>query len=69
MFLFGTGNGEIVHLTGNENGGMKANINSGHMFTICGRTFNKANVKVDNFWDVTGTSKARKNNDKDRKCK
>lgn len=63
------GNEEIIHLAGDENDGINGNFDSGHLFTICGRRFNKANVKIDNFWDVVGTSKAKKNNDKDKKCK
>ncbi|CAC5380346.1 PLA2G16 [Mytilus coruscus] len=63
------GNEEIIHLAGDENDGINGNFDSGHLFTICGRHFNKANVKIDNFWDVVGTSKAKKNNDKDKKCK
>ncbi|KAK3088763.1 hypothetical protein FSP39_023490 [Pinctada imbricata] len=61
------GNEEIVHLTGDENDGINGNVNSGHLFTICGKNFNKAYVKKDKFWDVVLDSKAYKNNDKDKK--
>lgn len=65
------GDEDIVHLAGEDTGndGINANLDSGHLFTICGRRFNKAFAKVDNFWDVAGASKAKKNNSKDKKCK
>lgn len=63
------GDEEIVHLAGDDNDGINANVNSGHVFTICGKGFNKACVKVDNFWDVAGSSRVKKNNNKDKKSK
>ncbi|KAH3868355.1 phospholipase A and acyltransferase 1-like [Dreissena polymorpha] len=42
---------------------MKAN--PGHVFGICGQIFDKANVRVEDFWDVAGDSKAYRNNSLD----
>lgn len=63
-----TGNEEVVHLAGIENGINSNNINPSHVFTICGRQFNKAMVKRERVWDVLIDSKVKINNDKDRKC-
>ena len=38
---------------------------SGSVFTISGVSFEKANVKCDDFWDIARTSKANVNNSKD----
>jgi len=65
-FLF-LGDDEVIHLAGNNNDGLTAGVDSGSLFTICGRTFNKAFVKVDNFWHVAADCKAKKNNEKDKK--
>ncbi|XP_062571776.1 phospholipase A and acyltransferase 3-like [Saccostrea cucullata] len=62
------GNEEVVHLAGDENDGINGNIKTHHVFTICGKTFNKAIVKRENFWEVVLDSKAEINNNKDRKC-
>lgn len=61
-------NEELVHLTGIENGIHSDNINPSHVFTICGKQFNKAMVKRESVWDVLIDSKVDINNDKDRKC-
>lgn len=61
------GEGKVIHLAGDENDGLNANVNSGSLFTICGRRFHKAFVKLDDFWDVVCDSKAYKNNNKDKK--
>ena len=37
-----------------------------NVFTISGIGFKKACVKKENFWNVAGESKVKKNNDKDR---
>lgn len=63
-----TGNKEVVHLAGIENGINSNNINPSHVFTICGRQFYKAMVKRERVWDVLIDSKVKINNDKDRKC-
>lgn len=63
-----TGNEEVVHLTGIEDGINSNNINPSHVFTICGMQFNKAMVKRERVWDVLRDSKVNINNDKDRKC-
>ena len=67
--LFIPGDGEVVHLAGNDNDGLRDNITSGNFFTICGVRFNKALVKIDDFLRVAHTSKAMKNNNKDRRLK
>ncbi|XP_060065789.1 phospholipase A and acyltransferase 2-like isoform X2 [Ylistrum balloti] len=61
------GEGRIVHLSGgNESSDA---IDKGSCFTICGKYFDKAWVKVDNFLEVAHDCKAKKNNGKDRKCR
>ncbi|XP_060065698.1 phospholipase A and acyltransferase 4-like [Ylistrum balloti] len=62
------GKGKIVHLSGGDNDGINAS-NSGSVFTICGKRFNKAWVRVDDFCKVVLGCQARKNNGKDRKCR
>ncbi|XP_056012808.1 phospholipase A and acyltransferase 3-like [Ostrea edulis] len=62
------GNEEVVHLAGTENDGINGNFNSGHVFTICGKSFNKAQVKKEDIWNVICGSKIKINNDKDKKC-
>lgn len=54
-------------MAGADNDGINANVNSGSVFTICGKRFKKAMVKIDDFWDVACDSKAYKNNSKDKK--
>lgn len=61
------GCGQVVHLAGNEDDGLKNNITSGNFFTVSGVRFNKALVKIDDFFQVADRSKAKKNNGKDRK--
>lgn len=63
------GDGKIVHLSGGDNDGINGAFNSGSVFTICGKRFNKAFVKIDNFWEVVLGCNAKKNNGKDRKCR
>ncbi|KAH3868346.1 hypothetical protein DPMN_031489 [Dreissena polymorpha] len=52
------GSRKVIHLTGIGNEGV--NAISGSVFTICGQRFNKAVVRVDDFWEVAGDSKAYK---------
>jgi len=65
------GDGKIVHLSGDDDDGLSANVGgklgsvSGSVFTISGVSFEKANVKCDDFWDIARTSKANVNNSKD----
>lgn len=61
------GEGELVHLAGDNSDGINGNVNSTHLFTICGRRFSKAFVCLDSFWNVVGDSKAFRNNSKDKK--
>lgn len=58
------GKEEVVHLTGNGNGNDIGN--SGQVFTICGKTFKKAEVKKESIWNVVSDSLVRINNSKDR---
>lgn len=63
------GDGKVIHLAGDENDGLNATYNSGSAFTICGKSFNKAFVRIDDFWNVVLDSKAKKNNSKDKKMR
>ncbi|KAK3602554.1 hypothetical protein CHS0354_003807 [Potamilus streckersoni] len=63
------GDGKVVHLTGDENDGINGNFDSGNLFTICGQRFNKAYVKVEDFWNVVLGSKANINKNKDKKMR
>jgi hypothetical protein len=69
LFLSFSGDEKVIHLAGEENDGLNANINSASLFTICGRQFNKAFVRVDDFWKVVNDCKVYKNNSKDRKMR
>ncbi|KAH3868345.1 hypothetical protein DPMN_031488 [Dreissena polymorpha] len=59
------GRDAVIHLAADENDSVNAHMNSGCFFTICGNRFNKAFVRVDDFWDVAMDSKAYKNNSLD----
>ncbi|XP_021375988.1 HRAS-like suppressor 2 isoform X1 [Mizuhopecten yessoensis] len=63
------GNQQIVHLTGIDNAGSKDAFTSGSLFSVCGENFAKACVKIDDFFKVAQGCKAKRNNDKDAKCK
>ncbi|XP_056012807.1 phospholipase A and acyltransferase 2-like [Ostrea edulis] len=63
------GNEQVVHLGGVDNDGLNGTIKSNHVFTISGKTFNKAVVRKDNFWKVVLDSKVDINNGKDKKCR
>uniref|UniRef100_A0A2C9M2R2 LRAT domain-containing protein n=1 Tax=Biomphalaria glabrata TaxID=6526 RepID=A0A2C9M2R2_BIOGL len=67
IYSVSTGDRKIVHLAGEDNDGINGNIQAKHVFTISGKTFNKARVVVDDFWDVVGEDKAFINNDRDKK--
>ncbi|GFO48582.1 hras-like suppressor 3 [Plakobranchus ocellatus] len=60
------GNEKVVHLTGVDNGGSSS---SKYVFSICGVKFDKAAVRIDNFWDVVADCRAEKNNKGDEKHK
>jgi len=57
---------EIVHLSGIDVSGTAADSSSSNVFTISGTGYKKACLKGENFWNVAGQSKVKKNNDKDR---
>lgn len=62
------GDGLVIHMTGDSNESLNASVsNSGCIFTICGQTFEKAYVKIDDFWKVADGSKVYKNNCNDGK--
>lgn len=61
------GNNEVVHLAGDEDDGIDRRFDSTHFFSVSGRSFQKAEVKIDKFWDVAENSLAKKNNGKDGK--
>ncbi|XP_062566176.1 phospholipase A and acyltransferase 3-like [Saccostrea cucullata] len=62
------GDEEVVHLTGvDDDDGIDGNSNPSHFFSISGKTYKKAVVKLENFWKVVKDSKAKINNNKDRK--
>ncbi|PVD22332.1 hypothetical protein C0Q70_18142 [Pomacea canaliculata] len=67
MIEFKRGDGDVVHLAGEEDDGIDGKADSTHLFTICGRQFNKAVVRVDKFLEVAGNSKAVRNNKKDKR--
>ena len=61
------GDDEIVHLSGIDVAGTASDSALSNVFTISGIGFKKACAKKENFWEVVGESKAKKNNDKDKK--
>ncbi|XP_069122382.1 phospholipase A and acyltransferase 4-like [Argopecten irradians] len=56
-----TGGEEVVHLTGDL-----GNASDGGSFSVSGVHYDKAMVKIENFFDVAGGRIAKKNNDKDK---
>nr|KAG5696928.1 hypothetical protein BaRGS_015892 [Batillaria attramentaria] len=63
------GDGYVVHLAGDENDGINAQMNPAVIGSLSGKRNNKATVRKDDFWDVVGDSRAEKNNSKDRRYK
>lgn len=61
--MHSTGDEDVIHLTGI---GGTITSDQSHAFTISGVLFDKAIVKVEQFWKVVGNSKANKNNSKDK---
>ncbi|XP_041370005.1 phospholipase A and acyltransferase 3-like [Gigantopelta aegis] len=61
------GDEEVIHLAGEDGDGLDVNVQ--HSFTIGGKMFNKANVRVDNLWNVVAGSHAYRNNSNDHKMK
>ncbi|KAH9491667.1 hypothetical protein Btru_031143 [Bulinus truncatus] len=61
------GDGKIAHLVGvNDDDQINTRFHLKHKFTISGKTFNKAKVCIDYFWDVVGEHKAFINNCDDK---
>ncbi|KAH9487602.1 Phospholipase A and acyltransferase 3 [Bulinus truncatus] len=61
------GDGEIAHLVGaDDDDQIDTPFHPKHKFTISGKTFNKAKVCIDDFWDVVGEHKAFINNCDDK---
>ncbi|XP_055897414.1 phospholipase A and acyltransferase 2-like [Biomphalaria glabrata] len=63
------GQGKIIHLAAHDNAEVKANSNSTHLFSIGGKLFKKAFVRIDDFWKVVGEDKAIINNSLDKKLR
>ncbi|XP_060070126.1 phospholipase A and acyltransferase 3-like [Ylistrum balloti] len=59
----------IVHLSGDDGSGSWDASRSDSPLCICGKNIDKARVKIDKFFDVAKGCKAKRNNDKDRKCR
>ncbi|KAH9508781.1 Phospholipase A and acyltransferase 3 [Bulinus truncatus] len=60
------GNGKIIHLAGEENDGINGDVRPKHVFTICGQSFDKAKVCIEDFWEVVGDDTAEINNCDDK---
>ncbi|KAL3876943.1 hypothetical protein ACJMK2_034722, partial [Sinanodonta woodiana] len=58
-------NEDIVHLTGDINFSCTVDTKSS-CFSICGKQFTKAEVKLHTFFDATANCKVKKNNDMDK---
>jgi len=63
------GDEQIVHLAGEDNDGIDANIEARHVLTVSGHRLDKACVCKTQFWSVVGNDKALIQNDKDHKWK
>ncbi|KAH9496472.1 Phospholipase A and acyltransferase 2 [Bulinus truncatus] len=63
------GFGKIAHLAGEDDDGIDANMDSIHLFSIGGTSFNKAQIRIDDFWTVVGGDKAYINNSRDKTWK
>ncbi|PVD21567.1 hypothetical protein C0Q70_17365 [Pomacea canaliculata] len=61
------GNEDVIHLAGDDNDGINAEMHSAHLTSFSGQCFEKAVIRQDNFFDVAGLSKAKRNNDRDGK--
>ncbi|XP_033725571.1 phospholipase A and acyltransferase 2-like [Pecten maximus] len=63
------GNQHIVHLTGVDGAGSMDALTSGSLFSVCGVTFDKAWVKIEDFFKVAKGCQAKRNNGKDHVCR
>ncbi|XP_005088861.1 phospholipase A and acyltransferase 2 [Aplysia californica] len=61
------GNEDIIHLAGEDNDGINANVQAQHVLTVSGHRFDKAKVCRANFWTIVGADPAYKNNTRDNK--
>lgn len=61
------GNEDAIHMTGNDNDRVSQQVNPTHLTSFSGHIFNKATIRIDNFFSIAGTSKAKRNNSLDRK--
>lgn len=67
VVLLFPGNEDVIHLAGDDNDGINAEMHSAHLTSFSGQCFEKAVIRQDNFFDVAGLSKAKRNNDRDGK--
>lgn len=62
------GNEKVIHVTGIGEGGTFDSCNPSHVFSVSGKRFKKATVRIDNYFHVArGSTAAMKNNFKDNK--
>lgn len=59
------GNERVIHVTVIEEGGSSDACKPYHVSSVCGKRFNKATVRIDNFFHAARGLKAVKNNSKD----
>ncbi|VDI01826.1 HRAS-like suppressor 3 [Mytilus galloprovincialis] len=64
MYLFSTGNGYVIHLTGIA-GPSNSDSNASHLFYVCGAPFAKAVVIEEPLSSIEDYIMAKKNNGKD----
>lgn len=66
--FFYPGDEEVVHLTGDDDNGSSPSCkvsNPCHLFTICGKTYDKAEIKQESVWIVAKDCRVEINNGKD----
>lgn len=63
------GDEEVIHLAGDDNDGLNGQVNATHVTSFSGQCFDKAIIRIDNFFRVAGPDKAKRNNNLDGKKK
>ncbi|PVD22497.1 hypothetical protein C0Q70_18311 [Pomacea canaliculata] len=61
------GGKDVIHLAGDDNDGLNAQLNPTYLTSFSGQCFNKAIVRIDSFYHVAGTDKAQRSNILDEK--